>query len=269
MRFLPLSALLAVASAVGGCFQSATILKVNADGSGTIEQRTLITDAGLSQLRAFTIMGGGAGKDLDLLSEQQARSLAPAIGPGVTYVSSMPIKTVDAQGRDAVYAFSDVTQLRISEQPPAPGGISIGGRGTSAGAEHITFAFTPQPDGSRLLRILVPQPSILRIGMANGSGNGPVSLDQLGMAKQFLAGAQLSIAVEPAGRLVRTSSPYVDGQRVTLLDVDLDRVLNDETVVARLQGAKSPDEAKAALKDMPGLKINLDPEITIEFTPEK
>ncbi len=40
---------------------------------------------------------------------------------------------------------------------------------------------------------------------------------------------------EPAGTLVKTSSPYVDGQRVTLLEVDLDEILKDETVVSRLQ----------------------------------
>jgi len=65
---------------------------------------------------------------------------------------------------------------------------------------------------------------------------------------------------------VRTSSRYVDGQRVTLLEVDLDRVLADEAFLARLQAAKTPDELRAVTKNAPGLKINLDPEITVEFT---
>jgi hypothetical protein len=56
---------------------------------------------------------------------------------------------------------------------------------------------------------------------------------------------------------------------VTLLEVDLDQVLKDETLVARVQAAQTPDEMKAALKDVPGLKLTLEPEITIEFTPAK
>ena len=85
------------------------------------------------------------------------------------------------------------------------------------------------------------------------------------MLKPMLAGAHLVIAIEPAGRLVRTSSPYVTGQRVTLMDVNVDSLLNDETLLQRLQAARTPDEAKAILRNVPGLKINLDPEITIEF----
>ena len=85
------------------------------------------------------------------------------------------------------------------------------------------------------------------------------------MLKPMLAGVRLTIAIEPAGRLVRTNSPYVTGQRVTLVDVLIDSLLNDDTLLQRLQAARTPDEAKTILKSVPGLKVNLDPEITIEF----
>ena len=85
------------------------------------------------------------------------------------------------------------------------------------------------------------------------------------MLKPMFAGAHLSIVIEPAGALVRTSSPYVDGQRVTLVDVNVDSLLGDDTLVPRLQAARTPEETKAILKSVPGLKVNLDPEITVEF----
>ena len=85
----------------------------------------------------------------------------------------------------------------------------------------------------------------------------------------MLAGAKVLLLAEPIGALARTSSPYVDGERVTLLEVDLDRILQDETLLPRLQAAKTPDEAKAIVQAAPGLKINLDRDITIEFTPAK
>jgi hypothetical protein len=68
---------------------------------------------------------------------------------------------------------------------------------------------------------------------------------------------------------VRSSSPYVEGSRVTLLEVDLDQVLKDETLLPRLQAAPTAEDAKAIIKDAPGLKINLDRAITIEFTPKQ
>ena len=42
-------------------------------------------------------------------------------------------------------------------------------------------------------------------------------------------------------------------------------VKGDDTLLRRVQEAKSPDEAKEILKGVPGLKVNLDREITIEF----
>jgi hypothetical protein len=86
--------------------------------------------------------------------------------------------------------------------------------------------------------------------------------------KPLIAGARLAIAVDPVGQLVRTNSSYVDGRRVTLIDVELDQLLEGDAL-QRLQAAASIDDAKAALQGVPGVKINFDPEITIEFTPTK
>ena len=54
---------------------------------------------------------------------------------------------------------------------------------------------------------------------------------------------------------------------MTLLDVELEQLLGSDTVVARLQSAVTADDIRAALKDMPGVKVTLDREVTIEFAP--
>mgnify|MGYP003694426899 CR=1 FL=1 len=66
---------------------------------------------------------------------------------------------------------------------------------------------------------------------------------------------------------MKTSSPYADGQRVTLLEVNLDEILKDETLVPRLSGAKTQEEVMEIMRHAAGLKINLDREITVEFAP--
>ena len=265
-----LSLIVAATVSATACFQSSTVLKVKADGSGTIEQRTLLTDAAIDQLRAFTILGGGTGRDIDPLSEEQARSLAAAIGPGVTYLSSTPVRTPGAQGRESLYAFSDVTRLRISQQPQIPGGVAVQAPGLNTATDPITFGLTRQEDGNILLRILVPRLSGLPLGAPGANGSiSPPSPDQIAMVKQVLAGARLSVVVEPEGHVLRTSSPYVDGERVTLLDIDVYLATKDPALLDQLQTAKTLEEARTAVRGVPGLKINLDPEITIEFTPAK
>lgn len=234
-----------------------TVLKVNGDGAGTIEHTMVFTPGAIAQLRQFAAFTGrGQGQPFDPLSEQQARDMASVIGEGVTYVSSKPVVTPIGQGREATYAFADVNQLKISTQPATPPGAP-----KIAAAETVTFSLTHETSGTSILHIQVPEPNWLgTIGTLNANG-------QLGMIKTVLAGARVLLAVELAGPLVKTSSPYVDGQRVTLLGVDLDEILKDVTLVPRLSAAKTQEEVMEIMRHAAGLKINLDREITVEFTP--
>ena len=122
---------------------------------------------------------------------------------------------------------------------------------------------THEASGNAVLHIHVPEPNFLD---ALGS---PAAAGQIGMIKTTLSGARVLLVAEPAGTVVRTSSPYAEGRRVTLLEVDLDAVLRDETLLPRLQAATTQDEAKLILTGASGLKINLDRDITIEFRPGK
>jgi hypothetical protein len=261
---LRIALLFAGTLATSACFQMTTVLKVNADGSGTINHRMVYTKAALAQLKQFAAFGGGRGGGGDPLSEQQAKDMTASIGPGVTYLSSELVTTPLGQGREAIYAFTDVSTLRISTQPATPGGISVKTQGFSTESGSITFTMTHEASGNAVLHIHVPEPNYLD---AFGS---PQAAGQIAMVKTMLAGARVLLAAEPAGALVRTSSPFVEGQRVTLLDIDLDEVLKDDTLVPRVQAAAAtPAAAKAVLMSAKGMKINLDPEITIEFTPAK
>jgi hypothetical protein len=262
MRYVRFVLVLAGALMCGACFQFSTVLTLKADGSGTIDQRLLFTQAAVAQLRQLAALGGG-GQDFDPLSEKQAREAATTFGRGVTYVSSTVINTSEGVGRDIRYAFTDVSELSINQAPPPPGGMPAPAPGADS-SDRLAFKLTREAGGRALLTIAVPQLPVFGGDKASPSSNTP-SADQIAMLKPMFAGARRSIAVEPPGRLVRTSSPYVTGQRVTLVDVNADSLLGDDTLLQRLQAARTPDEAKTILKSVPGLQINLDPEITIEF----
>ena len=261
MRYVRFALALAGAVMCSACFQFSTVLTLRADGSGTVDQRLLFTQAAVAQLRQLASLGGG-GQDFDPLSEKRAREAATTLGQGVTYVSSTVIDTSEGVGRDITYAFTDINQLSLDQAPRPPGGIPVLPRSANS-SDRVAFRLTRLADGHALLRIAVPQ--LPALGGDHASPSNSPSADQIAMLKPMLAGARLSIVIEPAGRLVRTSSPYVTGQRVTLVDVNLDSLLNDDTLLQRLQAAPTPDEAKSILKNVPNLKVNLDPEITIEF----
>jgi hypothetical protein len=251
-----------LAISCGGCFHMTTVLKVNGDGAGMIEHSMVLTNAAVAQLKQFAMFGGGRGQPFDPISEQQARDLAAVIGEGVIYVSSKPVVTDNGQGRDATYSFADVNRLKIATQPPTPGNLPIKAPGLADGGA-VTFSLAHQPGGSAVLHIHVPEPNWIG-SIATLSANG-----QLALIQTLLKGAHILLAAEPTGTLVRTSSPYADSRRVTLLEVDLDDLLKDQTLVPRLTAAKTPEEVQEILRQATGLKINFDSDITVEFTPEK
>ncbi len=270
MTFIRPALVVLAALPLVGCFESATVIKLKADGSGTIEQRLLLTDAATDQLKAFAILGGGNAAGADPTSEAQARSLAESIGPGVTYVSSTPVKTAKGPGprfRLRVHRHHAASRQRAAARPgrrePRPA------EQPERRANHVR-AHEDSPTATRCCasssrgRTVCPSPS----PGPNGDVTPP-STQQIEMVKALLAGARLSVALEPEGTLVQTTSPFVDGNRVTLIDVDIDKIAADPNLTAKLQAPKTADEAKEALKNVPGLKITLDPEITITFTPRQ
>ncbi len=264
MRIVRFAAILLFGVNTAGCFQMTTVVKVNGDGSGTIDHTLLVTKAALAQLRNFSALGRGRAQPIDLTSEDQARAMADTLGPGVAYVSSEPIDTPLGEGRHATYAFRDISQVRISQQPSTDGlPVKVDAR-----SGDITCSLTHDPNGNSVLHINLPEMN-LPSSIGNATNGNPGLAQQLALVRSLLAGARVSIGVEPAGQLVRTSSPYVDGGRVTLLDVNLDQVLTNEALLTRLQTSKTPEEIRASLTDVPGLKMALDREVTIEFTPAK
>jgi hypothetical protein len=261
-------AILCAAFLSGGCFQMTTIVHVNGDGSGTIDHSLMVTKAALAQLRQFSMLGGGRGQAIDFVSEEQARRMAGTLGTGVTYVSSEPLNTPFGEGRNARYAFTDINNLRISPQPATPGGISLKTQTFAGDNGTITCSFARDANGNGVLKINLPELNLQSaLGNANTADAGIAQ--QLAMIRALLAGARVLIGVEPAGALVETTSPFVDGERVTLLDVNLDQVLANESLIARVQAAQTPEEVKAALTGVPGLRMVLDREVTITFTPAR
>ena len=272
MRSARLAAALLPTVWLAGCLQSAVLIKVGADGSGTIDTQTLMTSAAVAQLRQFTGALGGDAKPVEFFTEAQAREIAAGMGDGVVLTGTRPLRTASAEGREAIYRFVDVTKLRLSQVPATPGGGAgaVGGLGLSAQNEFITIGLARNAAGNSVLTLhLGANPLSAAAGQTGAADAGrgmPLPADQIALMQPMLAGMRIAIRVEPAGRLVKTSSPYVQGNTVTLFDIDLDTLFGDPAF-QRLQSAKTSKDAKDALKDLKGAKLNLDPDITIEFAP--
>jgi hypothetical protein len=257
-----------------GCFTSVTTIKVKPDGSGTIEQSMAMKAEAAAQFAAMASTFGDAdGKDgksnepPELFSEKDLREAATKFGEGVTFVSSQPIKTKDLVGRTATYAFADITKVRVNQKPPSPKGAP--GEGDSKKpADDVAFRFLHNPGGTSVVTVVFPEPDFSKKKEKDtepGTESKKPDPAQLAMMKKMLDGLRIEIALEVAGAIVKTNSAYVQGSKVTLLEMDFAELMNNDAALEKLTNPESLEEAKQMLKGVKGVKVNLDREVMVEF----
>src|SRR5215210_6846279 len=99
MRVLRLLAVLLSTAGLTACLNSTTIVKVKPDGSGTVEQTTLMNMAALKGI-------GGGQFNGPMMNKAELERTATRMGEGVRLVSSEPVKGDNGfEGVKAIFAF--------------------------------------------------------------------------------------------------------------------------------------------------------------------
>lgn len=263
-----LAAVLVAAALCAGCLRSATVISVKADGSGTVEQTMLVNMAFMKGM--FNGMGGGqATQTPGTVNEADLKRSAQRMGEGVTFVSATPVKTDDGfEGSKATFAFTDITKLRV-DQDPNLSGSTTGGFSTPPKNENpVTFGFAKGTDGVSTLTVTLNEKQDAGATKAPQGGPDMDNPQMLDMMRSMFKGFRVGIDVVVAGKILKTNADHVSGSRVTLLEMDMEKLLADEAKLKDVQKALGPgasvSELKPYLKDVQGLKVN-DPVVTISF----
>jgi hypothetical protein len=243
-----------------GCLNSGTLINVKPDGSGTIEQTILMNTAALKGVMAG-LGAQGQMKPAGPFTDADFKKIAESLGKGVRFVSSTPLSQSGFEGAKALFAFDDISAVRVQQDPSAatPLGAQRSGR------SPVTFAFARQGSSSVLTVTFDDKAAAPSTPSASPP---PPKMDPAIMQtmKQILQGFRVGIDLEVEGTIVKTNADYVSGSRITLLEVDLAGVLEDEAKLQALQGKMggSFSELRSLLKDVKGIKIN-HPVVTVEY----
>jgi hypothetical protein len=282
----------AASAALTGCITFLTEIKLRGDGSGTMVQTMTMNPQQMKEMMEGMAKEMGAtisesktdstaesqkdspkASEAGPFNEADLKGKAADMGKGVTFVSAEKIDTKTAAGVRVTYAFKDINQLAMNPKPAAAFGTA--GAGASA-KDALKFRFKRLPNGNVVVTIVLPppEPKAQKQQSAVPPGSPEASAEQLAMVKQMFKGLHMGIAVDVAGRIVRTNSPYVEGSKITLMDIDFDPLLSDEQgfkkLNERMEAAQGDDlKTMEALKGIKGLKITTAPEISIEFTPQQ
>ena len=269
-RILKLALVGSAALLVSGCIEISTSILVRRDGSGTIEQTVLLTTTFIELMESFG-QGDALGEG-EFVDEDELRDQALALGEGVSLTSFEPVSADQGRGYTAVYEFNDVENLRINQNPSELLPSTPAGESGEDPEEFYSFAFK---DGTpAILTILSPSLSELQETAEDGQEdsrdtdeNAELDEEMLELFRTLYEGMRIGIAVEVEGTIVETNASYVDGSRVTILELDFGEVLRNEGMFEELAAAspESLEETKQMLQDVPGIRIEVEREVVIRF----
>jgi hypothetical protein len=248
-RLMLVPALLAAA----GCMQGQRLIKVNADGSGSIVDTVKLGDQARSMMASMQEMDKSTPAEKKAKKDAKLKAQAAAMGEGVTFVST----GADKDGTEkTIYSFKDISKIKIDTTPtPADAGES------SSKDDPLTFRFARNGANS-LLTVVIPKDKPSDPSKPKTTPKPEEEQQAITMMKGMLAGLKVATQVEVNGKLVKTSSPYVAGPLVTLMEIDFDQI--DPAGLKKLASSGQDKPSATQLKGVKGLKLQ-DGEVTIEF----
>jgi hypothetical protein len=269
-------ALLAVCS-FSACLQQEKVIKLNADGSGTIEETLVMGKEVIAQMKQMSdglgafLKGKGdapAAAPFQVLDEKKLREAAEKMGDGVTLVSARPVTTPTGEGYTAVYAFTDINKVKVEQNPgeSIPGGANPAMKMANKGKkEPVKFEFVKGSPAT--LTVKLPQPKqgdLPKERPATPAGGADMAAM---MMQQMFKDMKIRLSLEVAGRIVETNAEFKDASRITLVELDFNKVLADPEKFKALTQAqpKTLEEVKALVKGIDGIKAETQPQVTVKF----
>jgi hypothetical protein len=257
--------LLAVALAAlscAGCLRSTTTINLKPDGSGTIDQEIGATPQAIAMFKSMVANQAKGQAVPEIFGREQAEKLASSMG-GVKFLSGEPIKTAELEGYRAKYGFDDITKVRVN---PTQGSNLAAGGAANPAEPPVGFGFE-RNGSSSTLTIRMPEQktnplsSLAKPPGGAGADKDAANAQALAMMKTMMRGLFVDVALAVDGRVIKTNAPYVDGQRITLAQIDFNQLLDTPGALEKLQQATDPK----MMNGIPGVKLATGPTLTIEF----
>jgi hypothetical protein len=244
-----------------GCLEFDVLVKVKPDGSGTVEQTVLVNKSVLNNIKeAAASIGAGqdsSAEEINLIDREKLLQEAKSMGKGVRFIDAKPFSANDLDGYIAYFEFTDINTVTLNQNPSGKTPMAKEADQTAA-EEPVTFSLRRgQPS---ILTIHLPEKSFAPDSAETGSEESqPESNDTTGlsMMMSLMKGFRMSIAVQIEGKILEAEATHVDGNRVTLLEVDFEQLARDSNRFAELtkQQPQTVEEAKQLLKNIPGIKF--------------
>ena len=261
---------------LSGCIEVNTTIKINADGSGTVEERVLMSGEIINMIKEFSSSfdSSGTAEEFTLFNETELKDKAVEMGKGVQYISGSKITEDGKEGYKAVYSFKDINTLRLDQNPTSLIHESPGMEMAMEEKEYIAFSFIKG----------IPSEVIINMPVSEGEDEmeeefaeadsievevDSIDADTTGLSevKYIMKDLSLSLMIQVDGAISSTNATYVEGSNVTIFSINFLELLKNAEKFKQIEKSipQNFQQVKDILKGIPGIRIEVNNPVSIKF----
>ncbi len=258
-----------VAILLPGCLQSETTIHLNKDGSGTLVEQTTLGPQMQDMIEQMAAFGGGAGKDplADMFSPEKAKAKAATMGEGVTFEKSVPFEAGANKGARTTYHFADINKLHISPTEDLKKLSPMAAHAPpTAKQKPVAFAYS---GGTLVMTTPEPIPAADDTPKPLDAPDAEENPEAETMMKQMLGDMKVSLQIVIEPGIAETDATYRDANSITLLQLDMAKLIEKPETLKKLKSAPKNDPAAAMelLKGLEGMKMETKKTVTVKLNP--
>ncbi len=273
--FLKLSAVTVVGVLLGGCLEMHTVITVKKDGSGLVEENIFV---GKEIIKMFTEFAAAFAdstqpqQEFNLFEEDKIKAKTSNYGEGVEFVSMKTIKTDEKEGYTAIYKFKDINKIKVNQDPSNEMPMAEPKENADTASELVHFKFIKGKPNKVIFSLpdeKKKDEAIKSDSLDNETADVNAEADTANFENmvKFMKDMKAKVEIKVDGEIVNTNATHVGGNTVTLFDIDFGQLIADKDKLEQFKkiNPDSFEEVKKLVKDIPGIKVELNKEVFIEF----
>ena len=260
---------------LSGCIEMHTVITVNKDGSGLIEENIFIGKEIIKMFKEFAAAFADSTQpqqEFNLFEEEKIKAKTSDYGEGIEFVSMENIVTDEREGYKAIYKFKDLNKVKVNQDPSDEMPMAEPKEGSEKTNEYVFFKFiTGNPN-----RIVFKLPDETKKEEENTkqiktddttATNVEADSSDLESMVKFMKDMKAKFEIRVDGKITNTNATHVDGNTVTLFDIDFAQLISDKEKLEEFKkfNPNSFEEVKKLVSGIPGIKVELNKEVFIEF----
>jgi hypothetical protein len=268
-KFKTVFSFLVISLLLAGCLQVETTINVKKDGSGTINEKVLMSKTFVNMIKEFAqaFQDSASTEEFAFFKDDEIIADAKDYGDDVKCVSHKVINDDQWEGFQAVYSFNDITKIKIQPDPDSKVGMGDEESEPTEDKEYYFFKFK-KGDVSELI---IDRPDIDFASDSKEDVESDTSeQSDEDMGEEFLKmmeGMKINIVLQVDGKIASTNATYMDGSKITLMQMDFGEMMKNKESFNEFKNKepKNIEEMKEFLEKFPEMKIEIEKPISVKF----